>query len=256
MPILPSSAYVSVESVTNLIRAVANDMLFSQAGEILTDTSNLMMPLLNDALGYFVAEINNHSDETFRKETILTSVTAAGTTDPGVQVNISDTGYFDGSISHAQPQVPVDLDVPIFLWERQTGSSENWVEMVEIPDGLPSTPQSSRLRMWEWRQDGLYMPGATQSNDLRLRYSGTHPLFVSANDTLLFRGATGAIAYKMVSVYLASKNPQASTLADGEAKVRIAQICTRSARMKQREAITRISYGNPRGGRIYQPPRN
>lgn len=50
MPIIPSSAYVSVESVTLLIRAIANDMIYSQAGEILVDSANFMFPLLNDSL--------------------------------------------------------------------------------------------------------------------------------------------------------------------------------------------------------------
>lgn len=256
MPILPSSAYVSVESVTQLIRAIANDMIYSQAGEILTDSANVMFPLLNDALEFFQNEVNNHGVDTFKKETVLANVTAIAVTDPGVQVNVSDTGYFDGVTGHQQPQIPTDLLVPTFLWERQNGSTENWIEMNERPDGLPSTMQSSRLRMWEWRQDAIYMPGATQANDLRLRYTGTHASLVTVNDALLFRGATGAIAYKMVSVYLASKNPQAAAIAETEAKARVAQIATRSSRMKQREAVSRMSYGNPMGGRIWIPPRN
>lgn len=50
MPVVQSSAYVSLETVTLLIRAIANDMIFSQAGEILTDNANFLLPLLNDAL--------------------------------------------------------------------------------------------------------------------------------------------------------------------------------------------------------------
>ena len=50
MPVVPNSAYVSMETVTLLIRAIANDMIYSQAGEILTDEANFMLPLLNDAL--------------------------------------------------------------------------------------------------------------------------------------------------------------------------------------------------------------
>src|ERR1700676_1096957 len=141
MPVLQSSAYVSVESVTTLIRAIANDMIFSQAGEILTDNANFMLPLLNDALEWFTNECNNHGIGTFTKETVITPLTVTEVpTDPGVQVNISDSGYWDGVLLNTNPQqfVPPDLLVPLFLWERQTGSTENWIEMVEHPDGLPS----------------------------------------------------------------------------------------------------------------------
>jgi len=261
VPVLQSSAFVTVESVTLLIRAIANDMIFSQAGEILTDNANFMLPLLNDSLEWFTNEVNNHGVSTFTKETVITPLTPTPSpqpVDPATQVNVSDSGYFDGFILNtgAQQFVPPDLLVPLFMWERQTGSTENWLEMVERPDGLPSVQPSLRLRIWEWRQDALVMPGALQSNDLRLRYTGSLAMFVSAQDTLYFRGATGALAYYMVSSYLMSKNPQAATQAESRANERMNQICTRSARMKQREPITRRSYGNPSGGNSFIPPRN
>ena len=194
--------------------------------------------------------------DTFTKETILTPVTAIPTVDPGLQVNISDTGYFDSSVNHAAPQCPTDLLNPIFMWERTTGSTENWVEMEERPDGLPSMVQSTRLKIWEWRQDALYMPGATQSEDLRLRYKGSQAQFVSPTDTLLLRGGVGPVAYKTVQSYLISKNPEAVGLAGTEAAVRLALITNRSARQKQRQLITRGSYGNTSRGRFFLPPRN
>lgn len=256
MPVLPSSAYVSVETVANLIRVIANDAIYSAAGEILTDVSTLLFPLMNDSLEWLENELNNSGVESFRKETILTNVTAVGIVDPGVQINISDTGYFDGATNHALPQVPTDLLNPIFMWERTTGSTENWVEMEERADGLPSMVQSTRLKMWEWRGDALVMPGALQSEDLRLRYQGSHAIFVAPTDALLLRGGNGTIAYKTVSTYLVTKNPEASQLAKLEADDRVSQLTTRSARTKQRELVTRASYGNTARGRFFLPPRN
>jgi hypothetical protein len=259
VPVVQSSAYVSLENVTTLIRAIANDMIFSPAGEILTDTANFMLPLLNDALEWMQSELGNHGVTTFTKETIITPLTPSQLpVDPGAKVNFSDSGYFDGVALNTNPQqfVPPDLLVPLFLWERQTGSTEDWVEMVERPDGLPSVLPSQRFRIWEWRQDAIYMPGAVQENDIRLRYTGSLAQFVSAQDTLYFRGATGALAYYMVSSYMASKNPQAAQMAETRANERLNQIATRSARMKQREPITRRSYGNPQNGVSFIPPRN
>lgn len=256
MPIVGSSAYVSVETITLLIRALANDMIYSQSGEILTDTANFMFPLLNDALEWFQAEVNNHGVETFIKETVLTPVTAIPLVNPQLQVNVSDTGYFDSVNNFATPQVPPDLQFPLFMWEAQTGSTENWVPMQECPDGLPSWVQTQRLRLWEWRQDALYMPGSVQSNDLRLRYRGTQAAFVTTSDTLYFRNATGPIAYKMLAAYYASRNPEAAAVADSEAMKRVSQIFTANSRMKQRETITPISYGSPMGRQRFYPPRN
>lgn len=259
MPVVGSSAYVSLETVTNLIRAIANDMIYSQAGEILTDTANFLFPLLNDSLEWFQNEVNNHGVTTFEKETFLTGITPSAfvpANDPGQQVNISDTGYFDGTNNHAAPQLPVDLLEPLRLWERQNGTTEAWVPMRYAADGLSSQVPSSRFGSWEWRQDALNMYGAIQTNDIRIRYTGSHAVLVTPLDTLYFRGATGAMAYKTVSTYLASKNPEQSTAAMAEAKVRLAQITLRSSRSKQRQDNSRRAYGSSRNRNIFRPPVN
>ena len=256
MPVLPSTAYVSVESVANLIRVLANDAIFSSAGEILTDTGNILFVLLNDSLEWMTNELANHGVDSYTKETFLLSVTPIATLDPGLQVNISDTGYFDTTVNHAQPQLPTDLLVPVRIWERQTGSTEWWRAMSECLDGLPSRPQSSRLGSWEWRQDALYFIGATQSNDLRLRYKSNSATLATPNDQLLFRGATGTVAYKTLQTFLISKNPDAANLAGAEATLRCGQLTTRNSRMKQRVPVTRISYGSQRRRSNWQPPHN
>lgn len=259
MPVIPSSAYVSLESVLNLIRAIVNDQIYSQAGEIFTDSFNPAFFLLNDALEWFQNEVNNHGITSFEKETFLTNLTPAAfvpANDPGQQVSVSDTGYFDGTLSHVSPQLPIDLLEPARLWERQTGATESWVPMRQCLDGLPSSTPSTRFGMWEWRQDGLYMPGAIQQNDLRLRYTGAHAVLVTPADTLYFRGATGAMAYKVVSVYLASKNTDAAAAAASEATLRVGQITTRGARSKQHASNSRRSYGSVRTLNRFRPPHN
>jgi hypothetical protein len=259
MPVLGSTAYVTLENVTNLIRAIANDMIYTQAGEILTDNANFMFPLLNDSLEWFQNEVNNHGVTTFEKETFLTSITPAAFTpanDPGQQVNISDTGYFDGTANHALPQVPIDLLEPLRLWERQTGSTESWIPVAQAVDGLNSKTPSSRFGSWEWRQDAINLYGATQTNDLRLRYVGSHAVLVTPLDTLYFRGAVGAMAYKTVATYLSSKNKEAADAAMAEAKIRVGQITLRSSRSQQRQIITRRSYGSYRRGNGFRPPVN
>lgn len=244
MPVLPSTAYLTVESSTTLARAVVNDMLFSAQGEILTDTAFFTFPMVNDALEWFTNEVNNHGIDTFTKETVLTPILPIAVNDPGVQVNVSDTGYFDGVDNFESPQVPTDLLVPKRIWERQTGTTEQWRPMREILDGLPSICQGDRLGIWEWRSDAINMPGAVQSNDLRVRYEGSQGTLATPQDVLLFRGATGPIAYKLASVFLFSKNPEAATAAGAEAKLRVGQLATRNARMKQRVTTTRRSYGS------------
>ena len=256
MPALADSAYVTVENVATLVRALGNDMLFGPAGEVLTDSQPFMLPLLNEALAKVGAELRNHGVNTFTKETLITPITPITVVDPGAQVILSDTGYFDGTNQNPTPFVPTDLMQPEFIWERQTGSTEHWVRMTEQLDGLPSVVQSLRLAIWEWRGDQVVMPGATQSNDLRLRYQSRQTDFATTEDVLYIRDGSAPVAYFMLATYELSKNPELATAYEGRGMQRLQQIATANARAKQRVAVTRRSYGNPSGVRSFIPPRN
>jgi len=189
--------------------------------------------------------------DTFTKETVLTPVTAIGVVDSGAQVAVSDTGLLRWAhesclATSANGPASADLHVGADYGQHRDlgrdGRARRWVAV--------RSPKHATEDV-EWRQDQLVMPGSTQSADLRLRYKGAHAVFVAPTDTLLFRGGTGPIAYKTVSTYLVTKNPEASQLAKLEADDRVSQLATRNARMKQRELITRASYGNTARGRFF-----
>lgn len=44
--------------------------------------------------------------------------------------------------------------------------------------GLPIAPLGPWNKIWEWRQDTLYLPGATNNLDIRIRYFAYYPDFV------------------------------------------------------------------------------
>ena len=247
MPVVQTTAYGTVEGALNLARALVNDMIVSTAGEILTDTAPFTFPLLNDAADYVQKELMNHGMNTFVKETLLASVLpiAVSPPDPGSQVNISDSGYFDGVSNHAAPVVPFDLIVPQFLWERQTGTQENWLPMQQVLDGLPSQVQTARIGIWEWRTDAIYMPGATQSEDIRLRYESETLSFQTTSDVILIRGINPAFANRLAYKFLLSRgSPIAATFKE-EADECITQLATAYSREKQRVPAVRRRYGNP-----------
>jgi|SRR5208337_183514 len=128
-------------------------------------------------------------------ETLLT-VPAMLAVDPSVQVSITD--------STAPPnQLPVDLLEPMDLWERLSGSSDDFMPMTNLTNhgGIMSLPQGSVLGVWEWRTDGIYFPGALNTQQIRLRYKrlltdivdGTSPILIpDAQDCIAFMAAAEA----------------------------------------------------------------
>ena len=244
MPGLGSSAYTTLEGVLNASRALVNDMLTGTGGEILTDNAPFTFPMINLAADYLCKKLSNNGMQVFTLETVLTPVLAIAVNDPGVQVNISDTGYYDGVSNHAAPQLPVDLLEPIDLWERQTGSTDFWNPMVPYPDGLPSVIQNATLGIWEYRGEAIYMPGATQSNDVRLRYKSMSITFVTPNDSVLIRGAQSCLANYLAAIFVNSRNPSAGVAFSEAGDAYAAQLVTAEVRSQQRIPVTRRSYGS------------
>jgi hypothetical protein len=149
--------------------------------------------------------LGNVQSGTFLSDDVLLVVSAVTAVDASLQVSISD--------STAPPnQLPTDLLVPLKLWERASGSSDDFVEMTDLTDhgGLPSQPQDMSLEFWEWRDDGIYFLGATQDVQIRLRYQKSYPDLVDATSPVLVRNAQEAIAYFTAAMASAARGaPQA-----------------------------------------------
>src|ERR1700733_5840060 len=200
MPIVGSTAYNTAGQATSLVRSLLNDA----AGNLFTDT--VLIPYANSAYRKVQRALGTVGSGGFRADDALLVVTAVANTDPSVQVSITD--------ATAPPnQLPIDLLVPLKLWERPNGSGDDFVEMTDLTNhgGLPSQPQGLNLQYWEWRADGLYFLGATQDTQLRLRYEKALPAFVDGTSPVLIRDAIEPIAYFTAAMAAAARGaPQAA----------------------------------------------
>jgi hypothetical protein len=199
MPVVGSSAYNTAGQITSLVRSLLNDA----AGNLFTD--GVLLPYANAAYRKVQRALANVQSGTFLSDDVLLVVSAVTAVDPSAQVSITD--------ATAPPnQLPVDLLVPLKLWERVNGSSDDFVEMTDLTNhgGLPSQPQDVNLEYWEWRADGIYFIGATQDTQIRVRYQKTYPDFVDATSPVLIRNAQEAIAYFTAAMASAARGaPQA-----------------------------------------------
>jgi hypothetical protein len=184
MPVVGSSAYNSAGQITSLVRSLLNDA----QGNLFTDT--VLLPYANSAYRKLQRAIGNAGGGGFIQDDVLLVVPAVTQTDTPLQVAITD--------ATAPPnQLPTDLLVPAKIWERPNGSTEDFLEMVDLSQhgGLPSRVQDVTLSVWEWRADGIYFLGATRDTQIRLRYLKAYPDFTDATSPVLIRNAQEAIAY-------------------------------------------------------------
>lgn len=245
MPILgPAAPYDTAEYVLNLARAITNDAAQSIAGSILADTQPYTIVMLNSCFRDLQRELVNRGVELFVKESIIVGLGAATTNDPSVQIYLSYTGYFDGTNLNASPVLPQDMIAPIRLWERQTGMSTSpFYPMRPTNDGLPTIAQTGRFAWWEWKNDTVYFVGATQSNDVRVRYWSFLQDLVDATSIVPIFDAANCLAHKLAKEFGSARGSPLAQYMAAEEQRYLQQIVARTARKKQRGQHRRRPYG-------------
>jgi hypothetical protein len=205
MPVVGSSAYNTAGQITALVRSLLND----SQGNLFTDT--VLLPYANSA---------------YRKlQRALGNAGGGGFTDTTAPPN----------------QLPTDLLVPLKIWERRNGSTDDFLEMVDLTrhGGLPSRVQGVTLSVWEWRTDGLYFLGATQDTQIRLRYLKAYPDFTDATSPVLVRNAQEAIAYATAALAGWARGSPLAEKWDDAAADAIEDLISAAVRREQQSARRR-----------------
>ena len=106
------------------------------------------------------------------------TIPANGAADIGSNSWISWNGCFNGTTFAATPQLPIGFIAPLEVVERVTGTNV-FFPMVSSLQGLLNIPVRTALnRMWEWRGGAIYLLGATDLTDLKIRFTTMYPDFI------------------------------------------------------------------------------
>lgn len=127
-------------------------------------SDDILMPLLREAHGELIQELDVNGIGVLKHETIVLTLTA-------------------GSLNLGSNQ-PFNMLEPISLMERTPGSSNNFFqEMIKV-NFLPLVVQDQILTFWSWNNEIIRFIGATQDRDILLRYKGYLAPPQSVNDSL------------------------------------------------------------------------
>jgi len=181
---MPSAAPLdTLENVLNTARVRLNDAIQQLSGDILTDNAVFTLTDITAAWRRLQQMLANYGVSIFNREASFPSVPACTSTDYGVFVFIDWDEYFDGNNPQSAPVLPGDMISPLNLWERISGSTGAYTPIDQVYNGLPTVPKDTLNRRWEWRDNAIYLNGATGLTDIRLRYSGFLPDFVENTTT-------------------------------------------------------------------------
>lgn len=254
-PVVQTGPYDTAEYILNLARVRANDAAQSLIGNLLANAQPYTYTMLNAAYRHLQRKLTNAGVETFTRETQLLQVPVAAGLDPGLQVYCSFTGFYDGVQMHENPVLPVDMIAPLKLWERQsappnsTFNPANYIPMYKTTDGLPSRAQTIWLREWEWREDAIWMVGATQVIDLRFRYNCWLADLLDSTSLVMIVNCAEALAYYTVMEFC---RPRGSVVADqyealGDKAVDEMTVINSRAKQRQNHRRRPYSGGNHSG---------
>ena len=261
MPGLGTSAFSNLESVLNRARAIINDSEVA-GGDVLTDSYAALYSLCNVAYENIQRRLASAGVETFSGYAWLLSIPAIGTGDPEARIIINDGGTLliypsgTGNANYNNPRLPIDMIVPLKLWERQNGTSGYVSEMKQPNDGLlQNFTQQNALIDWEWGSYGsdaaLMFRGALQAQDVKVKYERRLANLAATTDPVPIRGVDNAAAYEIAKVFAAGRGSTVAAAFGKEGDDEIEQLINISARRAQRKHSRRRPYSG-RGGRQNQ----
>lgn len=259
MPIIPpvlSPPYDSVNSILNLVRVRINDAIASLGGDILTDEQPFTQEMANAGWRTLQEFLANQGYTRSKQEIILSAIPPVTSIDPASQVSLTWSTYFNGTgydVPPTAPVLPQDMILPLRLWERYSSGNGNFIPMTQALDGLPTGPKLPCNGCWEWREDGIYMPGSTVTEDIRMRYLAYLPDFVTQgsidwyNQPVPIMRCKNALAYFIAAEAAAPRADldASSFTQQGEQAARL--IFNREVQQKSRTTATRRPYGRNSG---------
>lgn len=245
------AAYDTVNTILNAARVRLNDTIESlspNTGKILDNSSAFTQELFNLAYRRFQEQLGTLGAVRLVQEKIVTGLPIVASSDPASQVFVSWLGCSDGVNTFPTPSLPANLMFPLKCWERWTAQNAYFSDppMENVMDGLPTWQKQPCNRMWEWREDSIWMPGSTMSMDLRIRFAaylpdiddvGSEPWFTQP--VPIARCVDPLAWYLAAEVFTARQQFDLMAAAVSKAEYATNQVMNRDIRMKQRVNVVR-----------------
>lgn len=250
-PMTSAKPYDTVGDVLKYARVYSLDATDSLEGDLLASDKPYLLILLNSAWRRLQNDLADSGVETLVKEIIIPAVPPVFKVDPAINVFLTWDGFAAsdnaadlGSAQVQIPALPNDMVLPSCIAERPAGSGSAFTAMTAIDGGLPLVNQSTQQRYWEWRDDKIFMKGATVPVDLWLRYVSYYPdLDIVPETQVPIMRAASALGYLMAAEYASSRGSVLADRLEANAKREIARMTNRTARRKAVVQYRRRAFG-------------
>lgn len=237
----------------DLFRSLVNDdgggQDGPQGGIIATNNAPFTLPFLNSSIRWLYRKLRNIGDPALILDNyLLLGIPPLANPNPAVQVSLGFLGYFNGFSSSNEWTLPAGAMGVDRVWERASGTGLNFYPLTACPDGLAPRMQVASMREYEWRQNALWMPGALEAVDLRLRCKIALPPILGNNldfatTYVPVLDADDAIVDRMLVYYARRFSPEQVPDANAASADSILELQKAVVRQAQREPNARQDFG-------------
>jgi hypothetical protein len=257
LPILDAGPYVTAEDVAISVRAILNDLQDTTTdGDLYSD--DLPATWIHMQAAYVDCQdiLIDNQVATYTKEATITGVPASSNMDRAGQCEIAFTGCTQDGVTTAMPALPTDLLQPLLCYERLQNSVGPFIPMKEQADGKPSWGANGMHRTWDWREDMLIVPTATNVLDFKLRYITYAPEITGPDSVVFVIRIKNALAYLTAARVAESRGSALAAGFKANGLAALAKIYGRDVDRRQRRTYRRRRYRSSagRGVRGFGPP--
>lgn len=183
---MPGFPYPLLSDILNGARVRVNDAIQDQGGQTLTNTFDFTPTYTNIGWRKMQQYFVSLGYPRFIKTNVnIPNVPPVATLDTSLQTYINWDGYWNGIILSTAIFLPPDLIKPLRISERPTispappiGNQQAYIDIDFPVDNIPSVPKKQWNQIAVWRDDKLYMSGATVNTDFNMDYAAYLPDFL------------------------------------------------------------------------------
>lgn len=247
-----SQIFWSTTDILNFVRILVNDTQNGLAGQELSDANPRTWPLLNlcyAKLQNALEDLNVESVTIQEWRVGPLPATDSAASDPSIVCRLGYDGFDSGDgFQYETPKLPPDLLEPLDIMERPGGSIQPFTPMVQKLGMLPQSAGTGPYRFWDFRQNSVYFPASTSTNELRLRGIPAWPLLTQPNagepPALVKLARSGeALAYMVAAEWAEIRNAPNQVALRAKALEQIQILANKSAKRSNQADTRRRGYG-------------
>lgn len=253
MPNLPVAPFDSAGYVLQIAIAITNDAAsqFGIQGQVLNAEQPATFVLLGKCYRDLQDKLISSGVETFTDYLHIYRIPPANSPAIRTLVDINYYGYFNGQRGrNPNVKLPSNLIIPIELWESQSGTANTWIPMIQAADSISTRPPQPRFSIWDWTENKLILPQATQMNDLRIKAITYAPDLTGPNSVIYVAHAQTALANMLAAAAAKARGGiEMAAIFDADALAATNLIANRTAIKEEYANFTRRPFRGHRSGR-------